>query len=95
MTELPLGRCAAATLLALILTGAALPGEEALKPKDTSPMALPRARDGNIAIQQELDAARKAATLEAYDLFIARHPQHPLAEIARRERAELAARPNH
>ena len=54
-----------------------------------------RARDGNIAIQQELDAARKAASLEAYDLFIARHPQHPLAEIARRERAELAARLNH
>lgn len=51
-----------------------------------------RARDGNIAIQQELDAARKAATLEAYDLFIARHRQHPLAEVARRERAELAAR---
>ena len=53
-----------------------------------------RARDGNIAIQQELDAARKAATLEAYDLFLARHPQHQLAEIARRERAELAARLN-
>jgi hypothetical protein len=53
-----------------------------------------RARDGNIAIQQELDAARKAATLEAYDLFLARHPQHPLAEVARRERAELAARLN-
>ena len=53
------------------------------------------ARDGDIAIQQELDAARKAATLEAYDLFLARHPQHPLAEIARRERADLAARLNH
>ena len=47
------------------------------------------ARDGNIAIQQELDAARKAGTLEAYDLFIARHPHHPLADIARRERARL------
>ena len=57
-------------------------------------MTVPRARDGNIAIQQELDAARKAATLEAYDLFIARHPQHPLAEIARCERAALAERLN-
>jgi hypothetical protein len=51
---------------------------------------LPRPRDGNIAIQQELDAARRAATLEAYDLFIARHPGHPLEAVARRERAALA-----
>ena len=50
------------------------------------------ARDGDIAIRQELEAARKAATLAAYDLFIARHPRHPLAEIARRERAALAAK---
>ena len=48
------------------------------------------ARDGNIAIQEELDAARKAGTLEAYDLFIARHPGHRLVETARRERAALA-----
>jgi hypothetical protein len=51
---------------------------------------IPRARDGDIAIRQELDAAREAGTLEAYDLFIARHPHHPLAEIARREREALA-----
>ena len=66
----------------------------AMTPNDKQDEII-RARDGNIAIQQELDAARKAATLEAYDLFLARHPQHPLAEIARRERAELAARLNH
>jgi hypothetical protein len=47
------------------------------------------ARDGNIAIRQELDAARKSGTLEAYDLFIARHPRHPLAEVARAERDRL------
>ena len=52
----------------------------------------PRPRDGNVAIREELDAARAAGTVEAYDLFIARHPQHELAEVARRERAELAAR---
>lgn len=52
----------------------------------------PRPRDGNIAIRQELDAARQAGTVEAYDLFIARHPRHALTEIARRERAELVAR---
>lgn len=52
---------------------------------------VPRARDGNIAIAEELCAARKAATLGAYDLFLARHPQHPLAVTAQRERALLAA----
>ena len=49
------------------------------------------ARDGDIAIQQELCAARVAKTIEAYDIFIARHPQHELAEIARRERDQLLA----
>lgn len=50
------------------------------------------ARDGNIAIAQELCAARAKATVAAYDLFIARHPKHPLAETARKERARLAAK---
>jgi hypothetical protein len=53
---------------------------------------MPRARDGNIAIQQELEAARRAATVEAYDLFIARHPDHPLAKVARDERQCLIDR---
>ncbi|WP_114953691.1 hypothetical protein [Sphingosinicella terrae] len=53
---------------------------------------LPRARDGNVAIRQELEAARDSGTVAAYDLFIARHPDHPLAEIARRERQSLARR---
>ena len=52
------------------------------------PTSIPP-RDGNIAIQQELDAARRAGTLEAYDLFIARHPQHPLARTAAEERKRL------
>ncbi len=50
---------------------------------------VPPARDGDIAIRQELDAARKAATPAAYDLFIARHPDHPLSGEARREREQL------
>lgn len=51
------------------------------------------ARDGDVAIRQELDAARRAATLAAYDLFIARHPGHKLTETARCERERLARRP--
>ena len=42
---------------------------------------------------EELDAARGPRTLAAYDLFLARHADHPLAEIARRERAALAGPP--
>ena len=52
------------------------------------PMAAP-ARDGNIAIREEFEAARRANTVEAYDLFIARHPGHPLVPEAERERALL------
>ena len=50
------------------------------------------ARDGDIAIREELCAARKAGTTAAYDLFLARHPGHPLAETARKERADLPNR---
>jgi hypothetical protein len=56
------------------------------------PTSIPP-RDGNIAIQEELDAARRAGTLAAYDLFIARHPHHPLIETARKERERLARAP--
>ncbi len=58
---------------------------------NSMPTSIPP-RDGNIAIQQELDAARRAGTLEAYDLFIARHPRHPLIEAAREEREQIARR---
>lgn len=47
------------------------------------------ARDGNIAIQEEFDAARRANSAAAWELFIARHPRHPLADKARAERAKL------
>ena len=46
---------------------------------------IPPARDGNIAIQEELEAARKAQSVRAYELFIERHSDHPLSEMARQE----------
>jgi hypothetical protein len=46
----------------------------------------------DLAVRAELDAARKAGTVAAYDLFLRRQAQHPLAAVARRERAALAAR---
>jgi hypothetical protein len=50
---------------------------------------MPRPRDGDVAVREELEAARRAGTRAAYDLFLARHGDHPLARIARRERARL------
>lgn len=49
----------------------------------------PGAQDGDAAIREELDAARREGTREAYDLFVARHPDHPLAAAARAERERL------
>jgi len=53
---------------------------------------LPRPRDPAIAVQEELDAARRAGTVAAYDLFLARHGDHQMAAVARRERTELVRR---
>ena len=82
-------RTLAIAIFGLALTGAACPkGAEVNDPPRRS-TDLPRPRDGDIAVQEELDAARRAATIAAYDLFLARHPDHPLAAVARRERALL------
>jgi hypothetical protein len=64
----------------------------AMESQVKSPQIAP-ARDGDIAIQEELCAARKKGTPAAYDLFIARHPGHRLVEVAKKERALLAASP--
>lgn len=73
-----------------------LSGASSAQPADMTPERGPAdlrpPRDGNVAIREELDAARRAGTAAAYDLFIARHPDHPLAATARRERAEILAR---
>jgi hypothetical protein len=66
--------------------------EEEVKPDPARSTDLPRARDPNIAVQEELDAARRSGTVAAYDLFLARHGDHPLAEAARREREALPRR---
>jgi len=82
-------------MIGMAAAAAASMSMEAATP-DTPPQAhkeIAPARDGNIAIREELDAARKAATVAAYDLFIARHPGHPLETMAREERERLLERP--
>ena len=49
-----------------------------------------KARDPEVAVKEELSLARSAGTQAAYDLFIARHPGHPLSQVARDERERLA-----
>jgi len=61
--------------------------ENSMKSQQIAP-----ARDGDTAIHEELCAARGKGTVEAYDLFIARHPAHPLAEVAKKERMQLSSR---
>ena len=83
-------------IVAILLVGmGAAAASASAQRTDMTENRLQRARDGNIAIQEELDAARCAGTIEAYDVFIARHPGHPLARIAAEERRRLAERPRH
>jgi hypothetical protein len=75
----------AAALFAVLL-GAAPHHAMALEP----PQTVPPARPGHIAERQELEAARRAGTRAAYDLFLARHPNSRYAPEARREREKLS-----
>ena len=51
---------------------------ELLKPQPKIPLP----RDPEIAVREEYDAALKAGTVAALELFVARHPGHPLATEA-------------
>ena len=84
-----MGRIGAAAIIAIVLAGAACPKESQVPTRAKRSTELPRPRDPDIAVQEELDAARRAGTLAAYDLFLARHGDHALAQIAHRELARL------
>lgn len=68
-----------AALAGLPVAASAVAAEEPIAP----------ARSGDVAICEELTAARAAGTAAAYQLFIARHPDHALAAVARRELRKL------
>lgn len=59
-------------------------------PKGIAMSSAAPARPGHFAELEELDAARRLGTLEAYDLFLARHPTSRYAPKARKERDFLA-----
>lgn len=52
-------------------------------------LSMPMARDPAAAVAEEYEAARRKATREALELFIARHGDDPLAEQARAELKRL------
>lgn len=58
------------------------------------PQTAAPARDGNIAIQQEFDTALALNTLDAWELFIQRHPDHPLAVEAKQHLEALVKAQN-
>ena len=67
-------------------------GKESGKQDDRTGRApsMPMARDHSVAVAEEYEAARRSGTLEAYELFIARHGDDPLAEQARAELKRLS-----
>lgn len=52
--------------------------------------SMPMARDPAAAVAEEYEAARREGTREAFELFIARHGDDPLAEQARAELQRLS-----
>ncbi|MCK1621434.1 hypothetical protein IVA96_33675 [Bradyrhizobium sp. 159] len=56
---------------------------------DRSP-SMPMARDPAVAVAEEYEIARREGTREAFELFIARHGDDPLAEKARAELKRLS-----
>ena len=78
------------TILALTaaLAAGSNPGVPVMSTTFPGAPAAP-ARTGDVAIQEELDAARAAGSVAAYELFIDRHPGHPLQAVARAELERL------
>jgi hypothetical protein len=82
-------RLAALAFLALAMTGAACAKGPALDSTPRRSTDLPRPAAPDVAVRAELEGARRAHNVAAYDLFLARHGDHALAAVARRERAAL------
>lgn len=81
---------AVAAAASVLLTAVACDTPPAIPEADVPEQsAVPPARDGNIAIEQEFRVAMDTRTREALALFIARHPDHPLATKAKAAMSDL------
>jgi hypothetical protein len=80
-------------LLGIVAVGQAIMGEPASWPSEALggfaavPSVMAPYRDPEIAIEEEFEYLRRRGSVEAMDLFIARHPGHPLTDRAKRIRA--------
>ncbi|MBR1194870.1 hypothetical protein JQ620_23055 [Bradyrhizobium sp. AUGA SZCCT0274] len=60
------------------------------KPGAAAKNTMPPARDPKLAVEEEYQLARRRNTVEALELFIARHPDDPLAAKARTDLRRLS-----
>ncbi|CAN7434634.1 hypothetical protein LJR220_003898 [Bradyrhizobium sp. LjRoot220] len=60
------------------------------KPGTAAEKTTPPARDPGLAVEEEYQLARRQNTVQALELFIARHPDDPLAAKARAELRRLS-----
>ena len=75
------------------LLAASVGGVAPASPSVRAVAEVPPARPGDVAIMEELVAARASRSPAAYELFLKRHPGHFLARIAQAElRALLESR---
>ncbi len=83
---------ASTTMAASSSTSAALtePGTKVSSSSEPT-NTVPPARDPQIAVKEEFDAAKVQGTIEAWDLFLARHYDNPLTLSATQERARLVS----
>jgi hypothetical protein len=60
------------------------------KPDTAAANTMPPARDPQLAVEEEYQMARRKNTVQALELFIARHPDNPLAAKARADLRSLS-----
>ena len=60
------------------------------KPGTAPAKTMPPARDPKLAVEEEYQMARRQNTVQALELFIARHPDDPLAAKARADLRSLS-----
>jgi hypothetical protein len=60
------------------------------KPGTAADKTTPPARDPKLAVEEEYQIARRLNTVQSLELFIARHPDDPLAARARADLRSLS-----
>ena len=60
------------------------------KPGTAAKNTMPPARDPKLAVEEEYQLARRLNTVQSLELFIARHPDDPLAAKARADLRRLS-----